>query len=96
MERHSVPHRHPGRRTNDLPRRLLDEEITVYHHPTVYRHFIDTLNETNVRTASDSGRAQLPQLPQLPNVRLVVLGGEEVNRGDVDAYRNHSPTTVFS
>jgi amino acid adenylation domain-containing protein len=58
----------------DLPRRLIAEEITVYHStPTVYRYFISTLN----------GQTEFSDL------RLVVLGGEKVNRTDVELYQKH-------
>ena len=54
--------------------RLIDEEITVYHStPTVYRHFVNTLNGN----------------PDFPRVRLIVLGGEEVKRTDVELYQKH-------
>jgi amino acid adenylation domain-containing protein len=57
-----------------LGQRLVDEEITVYHStPTVYRYFIGTLK----------GR------PEFPELRLVVLGGEKVNRTDVELYQRH-------
>ena len=57
-----------------LSQRLLDERITVYHStPTVYRYFMNTLNG-----ATD-----------FPGLRLVVLGGEKVNRTDVELYRKH-------
>ena len=55
---------------------LRGEGITVYHStPTVYRHLI----------ASCAGQELSP------NLRLVVLGGEEVRREDVEAYRKHLP-----
>ncbi|MGZ8846235.1 MAG: amino acid adenylation domain-containing protein [Pyrinomonadaceae bacterium] len=57
-----------------LSQRLIDEEITVYHStPTVYRYFVQTLNGN----------------PDFPNVRLIVLGGEEVKRTDVELYQKH-------
>lgn len=60
-----------------LSQRLIDEEITVYHStPTVYRHFVNT-------------GAQTVPLTQYPDVRLVVLGGEKVNRADVQLYQKH-------
>ncbi len=50
------------------------EEITVLHAvPTVYRALVGTLDGQQV----------------FPRVRLLVLGGEEVRRGDVDLYRKH-------
>jgi amino acid adenylation domain-containing protein len=55
---------------------LSKEQITVYHStPSVYRYFVNSLNE-----------AQGEDFAQL---RLVVLGGEEVNRTDVDLYKKH-------
>jgi len=57
-----------------LPKRLIDDQITVYHStPTVYRYFIGTLEQNT----------------DLPKIRLVVLGGEEVKRADVELYRKH-------
>jgi thioesterase domain-containing protein/acyl carrier protein len=53
---------------------LSDETITVYHStPTVYRYFVNTLKEQNT----------------FPRMRLVVLGGEQVNHTDVDLYKKH-------
>ncbi len=55
---------------------LAREEITVLHAvPTVFRALGGTLD---------------PQ-QSFPRVRLVVLGGEEVRRGDVELYRRHFP-----
>jgi amino acid adenylation domain-containing protein len=57
-----------------LSERLIDEEITVYHStPTVYRYFVNTLNAN----------------ADFPGVRLIVLGGEEVKRTDVELYQKH-------
>ncbi len=51
-----------------------DETITIYHStPTVYRYFATSLNGAQ----------------PLPHLRLLVLGGEEVNRTDVELYRQH-------
>jgi amino acid adenylation domain-containing protein len=65
---------------------LIQQEITIYHStPTVYRHFIDTLP---VPTQ--------PEETHFPQIRLVVLGGEEVVRRDVKLYQNHfSPDCIF-
>jgi amino acid adenylation domain-containing protein len=53
---------------------LSTENITIYHStPTVYRYFVSTLSE---------GKA-------FPEVRFVVLGGEAVNRRDVELYKQH-------
>jgi amino acid adenylation domain-containing protein len=60
----------------DLSKQLIDEQITVYHStPTVYRYFVNTLN----------GQRDFSRL------RLVVLGGEKVNRTDVESYQKHFP-----
>jgi amino acid adenylation domain-containing protein len=57
-----------------LAQQLVDEEITVYHStPTVYRYFTGTLNREI----------------EFPQVRLVVLGGEKVNRTDVESYQRY-------
>lgn len=60
---------------------ISNEKITVYHStPTVYRYFVNSL------TAA----------PCFPELRLVVLGGEEVNRSDVELYKKHfSDDCVF-
>jgi amino acid adenylation domain-containing protein len=58
----------------DLSEHLCTEKITIYHStPTVYRYFIETLSER----------------PEFPRLRLIVLGGEEVSRRDVELYRKH-------
>ncbi|HEX2187467.1 MAG TPA: amino acid adenylation domain-containing protein [Longimicrobiaceae bacterium] len=50
------------------------EGITLYHStPTVFRHLVGTL----------------PGGERFPGVRLVVLGGEEAQRRDVEAFRRH-------
>lgn len=60
----------------DLAEYLVGEQITVYHStPTVYRYFIDSIQERNT----------------FPALRLVVLGGEKVNRSDVESYRRNFP-----
>ena len=57
-----------------LREQLSSKRITIYHStPTVYRYFVDTLADA----------AEFPQL------RLVVLGGEEVKRRDVELYRKY-------
>jgi len=61
----------------DLPHRLVAEAITVYHStPTVYRYFVDSFRD-------------LDETPEFPRLRLVVLGGEEVKRTDVELYKKH-------
>ncbi|MDZ8189167.1 MAG: amino acid adenylation domain-containing protein [Nostoc sp. ChiSLP02] len=53
------------------------EKITIYHStPTVYRHFIEILN-----SKESIAKKQLSQ------VRLVVLGGEQVVKNDVELYQ---------
>jgi len=59
-----------------LRERLIRDSITVYHStPTVFRHLL----------AASAGEELAPTL------RLVVLGGEEVRREDVEAYVRHTP-----
>jgi len=60
---------------------LIMEEITIYHStPTVYRYLISSLAEDYT----------------FPKIRLVVLGGEEVYKKDVDTYKKHfSPDCIF-
>src|SRR5262249_6454320 len=53
---------------------LIKEEITVYHStPTLYRYFLSTV----------------PPETKLTKLRLLVLGGEAVNKRDADRYREH-------
>jgi amino acid adenylation domain-containing protein len=53
---------------------LMKEEITIYHSvPTVFRHFV----------ASFTGVEKFPKL------RLIKLGGEPVQRRDLELYRKH-------
>jgi non-ribosomal peptide synthetase component F/thioesterase domain-containing protein/acyl carrier protein len=94
-----------------LSRRLIDEEITVYHStPTVYRYFIGTVAQTSVsesevstasgdrvtRHGSPAPNLKLKSAPltlngrtELAHLRLVVLGGEKVNRTDVELYQKY-------
>jgi amino acid adenylation domain-containing protein len=59
-----------------LGERLVKQDITIYHStPTVYRHFVDALNGSTVAEE------------RFPELRLVALGGEAVNRDDVDLYK---------
>jgi amino acid adenylation domain-containing protein len=59
-----------------LPEWLRDARITIYHStPTLYRALLASL------AGGDT----------FPGVRLVVLGGEEVVRRDVELYRRHFP-----
>src|ERR1044072_2886747 len=71
-------------RSEDLTRlseRLIEEEITIYHStPTVYRYFVNKLKDKE----------------GCPSVRLVVLGGEEVQKQDFELYKKHfSDTCLF-
>ncbi len=57
-----------------LAERLDKEAISIYHStPSVYRFLLGSLDAAK----------------RFRDTRLVVLGGEEVNRGDVELYRNH-------
>src|SRR5205807_166318 len=69
-----------------------DERITIYHStPTVYRYFIETL-EGRSPTVRESAKAR--NFCALADgwasaLRLIVLGGEEVNHHDVESHRKH-------
>jgi amino acid adenylation domain-containing protein len=53
---------------------LVEQEITVFHSaPTIFRHLANALTG----------------MERLEKIRLVVLGGEAVYRGDVDFFRAH-------
>lgn len=57
-----------------LSQLLQQQKITIYHStPTLYRHFVSTLREDE----------------KLSEIRLLVLGGEEVVKTDVDLYKKH-------
>jgi amino acid adenylation domain-containing protein len=57
-----------------LRRRIAEEKLTIYHStPTVFRYLCDGL----------SGRADLS------TIRLVVLGGEEAQKADVDLFKKY-------
>jgi amino acid adenylation domain-containing protein len=57
---------------NPVKEFIKKQEMTIYHStPTVYRHFISTLMEDD----------------RFPKLRLIVLGGEEVYKSDVDLYK---------
>jgi amino acid adenylation domain-containing protein len=74
-----------------LSERLISDEITVYHStPTVYRYFLGaqaSLPAVGAQASlpADVGNRNLA----FPKVRLVVLGGEKVNRTDVELYQQH-------
>ena len=56
---------------------LSAHHISIYHStPTVYRHFVDTLEQSD--------------LP-LADMRLVILGGEAVQKNDFEVFRAHFP-----
>ncbi|HEX4621743.1 MAG TPA: AMP-binding protein, partial [Myxococcaceae bacterium] len=56
--------------------RLVSDRITVFHStPTLFRHLVQ----------------ELPAGAKLGALRRVVLGGEEVNRSDVEAFREKFP-----
>ncbi|GGS45860.1 peptide synthetase [Planobispora rosea] len=58
---------------------LVAGQVTIYHStPTVYRYLLDSLSEGEV----------------LSSVRVVVLGGEEVVRHDLDRFRRHFPASA--
>jgi amino acid adenylation domain-containing protein len=55
---------------------LSAHRISIYHStPTVYRHFMDTLAQSD----------------QLPDMRLVILGGEPVQKNDFEVFSAHFP-----
>ncbi|MEM1170262.1 MAG: amino acid adenylation domain-containing protein [Cyanobacteria bacterium P01_H01_bin.35] len=57
-----------------LPEYLRQSGITIYHStPTVYRHLMSNLSAAE----------------KLPQIRLIVLGGEEVKPQDVEIYQQH-------
>ncbi|MGW5681227.1 AMP-binding protein [Nonomuraea sp. NPDC003754] len=57
---------------------LVSGSVTIYHStPTVYRYLLDSLSPDEV----------------LPDIRVVVLGGEEVVRHDLDRFRRHFPSS---
>jgi amino acid adenylation domain-containing protein len=60
---------------------LTDQEITLYHStPTVYRYLLSSLDIQK----------------KFSKIRLVVLGGEEVFRQDVELYQKHfEPDCIF-
>ena len=59
---------------------MTQKAITIYHStPTLFRYFMETLD---------------PEA-KFPDVRIVVLGGEEVIRNDVDLFKQHFPEDSF-
>jgi amino acid adenylation domain-containing protein len=65
----------------NLPRWFIEQEFTIYHStPTAYRYFINSLTDGEI----------------VPTFRLVVLGGEEVHKRDVELYKKHFlPECIF-
>ncbi|AEY65152.1 non-ribosomal peptide synthetase [Clostridium sp. BNL1100] len=58
----------------DLAHLIKNEEITIFHSvPMVYRYFTEELSEEKM----------------LNKVRLIILGGEAVNKSDVELYRKY-------
>ncbi|WP_071191495.1 non-ribosomal peptide synthetase [Trichormus sp. NMC-1] len=61
-----------------LAKTLKQEKISIYHStPTVYKHFLETLPQ--IEESENS----------FPQIRLVVMGGEEVVKKDVALYKQH-------
>lgn len=57
-----------------LSRCIITEGITIYHSvPTVYRYWLESL----------------PDHAVLSQVRLVVIGGEEITKNDIELYKKH-------
>lgn len=57
-----------------LKEKMRDKKITIYHStPTVYRYFLSSLKEEEV----------------FPDVRVVVMGGEEVQLQDFEGFKKH-------
>lgn len=55
---------------------IIRQELTIYHSvPTVFRHFVCTLNGSEA----------------FPTLRIVRLGGEVVDRRDLELYKMHFP-----
>ncbi len=66
---------------NPVKEFIKGQEITIYHStPTVYRHVVSTLTKGE----------------HFPKLRLIVLGGEEVYKSDVDLYKQYfSENCIF-
>src|SRR5712692_4475521 len=59
---------------NRLRETLRDDQITIYHStPTVYRYFLSEMKDRG----------------EFPRLRLVILGGEEVTRHDVELFKQN-------
>jgi non-ribosomal peptide synthetase component F/thioesterase domain-containing protein/acyl carrier protein len=83
---------------------LSEQGITIYHStPTVYRYFVSEMNGRNptVKEGAKNRNCALPHRPhpsraarlgtpgRASDLRLVVLGGEEVTPSDVELYREN-------
>ncbi|PYS56525.1 MAG: non-ribosomal peptide synthetase, partial [Acidobacteria bacterium] len=82
--------RHEG--LANLPEQINDERITIYHStPTVYRYFIETLEGRSPTVREGAKARNFCALADgwASALRLIVLGGEEVNHHDVESYRKH-------
>lgn len=74
----------------NLEQWFLLERITIYHStPTVYRYLIDFLIQTDTFANTFSRKEAIKN--QLTTMRLVVLGGEEVVKSDVELYQQYFP-----
>jgi amino acid adenylation domain-containing protein len=64
----------------ELSHQLIEEQITIYHSiPTVFRHFIQTL----------TGKENFPHL------RLIVFGGEAVDKENFESYKKRFPASCI-
>src|SRR5712692_9160193 len=83
---------------------LRDDQITIYHStPMVYRYFVSEWYGRNpaVKEGAENRNCALPHRPhpsraarlgtpgRASDLRLVVLGGEEVTRGDVELFKQN-------
>jgi len=76
---------------NRLRETLRDDQITIYHStPTVYRYFLSEWYGRNptVREGAKNRNCALPD-GRASDLRLVVLGGEEVTRHDVELFKQN-------
>lgn len=78
---------------NGLGEAISAQGITIYHStPTVYRYFVNECSVGNptVREGARSSDCTLPN-GRVSALRLVVLGGEEVTRDDVELFKQNFP-----
>ncbi len=76
---------------NALCETLREERITIYHStPTVYRYFVSEYSGRNptIREGASMRGSTLPD-GRVSALRLIVLGGEEVTRGDVELFKQN-------